>query len=328
VSSAARTALGSEGRAVVVSSRPGLTGEAMDHQLSWLTLEGPTRSSIEGVVAEIERADLELRVARLRSRIEQLGPGTVEYRTTSSRTKHSLELSLRSLAFDLRPITTMSVAAPGADGEHGRRARTRVSCEAVLRTHGPYGQIPRLFAAARAIGMHAEVDEAVVRALVGAFERETDPSSVALVDLQPSLLEVCADPRILRLAPRLVLLIDEQTLRRHELNRIRALRERGFGLALTGFGAGPLPLDGLVGLRPELVILHPSLIEMLGEWQDAIELVDELVELVTHAGGSAFARGVWNRAIASALGARGCGVFVTAPLNPLQSSPRWPASAS
>ncbi|WP_432540615.1 diguanylate cyclase domain-containing protein [Kineococcus sp. SYSU DK002] len=147
-----------------------------------------------------------------------------------------------------------------------------VAYEALVR--GPQGPLHRpddLFAAARAAGCLAELDQACrAAAFAGAVEHAVVAPLTLFVNVEPEVLDSAPLSRLLALAEgapgglRVVVEITERALaaRPAELLRtVARIREIGWGVALDDVGADAMSLAFMPLLRPDVVKLDLRLVQ-------------------------------------------------------------------
>jgi diguanylate cyclase (GGDEF)-like protein/PAS domain S-box-containing protein len=191
-----------------------------------------------------------------------------------------------------------------------------VAYEALARgPEGPLGSPVALFAAARAAGRLAELDEACRRsAMRCAVEQRLAPPLTVFVNVEPEALEGASSgplPDIAVDAPAgldIVLEITERALaaRPAELLRtVERVRDLGWGVALDDVGADVASLAFMPLLRPDVVKLDLSLVQ--GRPSPAVaEIMNAVNAYAEHTGAVVLAEGIETEAhlvAARALGA-------------------------
>jgi len=192
-----------------------------------------------------------------------------------------------------------------------------VAYEALAR--GPQGPLERpdeLFAAARAAGCLAELDEACrLAALRGGREQGLLAPLTLFVNVEPEVLDSAPLEDLLQIATdtdrelRVVLEITERALaaRPAELLRtVERVRELGWGVALDDVGAESLSLAFMPLLRPDVVKLDLSLVQQR-PGPAVAEIVNAVNAYAERSGALVLAEGIENEehlALARALGAR------------------------
>ncbi|WP_432512425.1 diguanylate cyclase domain-containing protein [Kineococcus sp. SYSU DK001] len=205
-----------------------------------------------------------------------------------------------------------------------------VAYEALVR--GPQGPLQRpddLFAAARAAGCLAELDQACrAAAFAGAVEHAVVSPLTLFVNVEPEVLDSAPLSRLLALAEgapgrlRVVVEITERALatRPAELLRtVARIREIGWGIALDDVGADAMSLAFMPLLRPDVVKLDLRLVQ--GRPGAAVAQIMNAVNAYAQSSGAVvLAEGIEDEAhlrTARALGAQlGQGWFFGRPAAP------------
>lgn len=215
--------------------------------------------------------------------------------------EQSLDEALGKLRLWFQPIVTRG---PGG---------TRVLAhEALVRTSGAtLAQPAELFAAARALGQLEALSLAVRRRLAAAAEAhpgETFFFNVNVEELADDSLLSAGDV-LSPWASRIVVEVTERepvAAVRDYPHRIRALRRRGFRIAVDDLGAGYSSLESLVVVEPEFVKLDRSIVSGLDRDPRRRAIVQSIVRLSGELGIETIAEGVESAAEADVLSALGC----------------------
>lgn len=188
--------------------------------------------------------------------------------------------------------------------------------EVLLRTGDPVLRDPEhLFAAAERLGRRGDLDRFVQDGAADAALRVL-PEQLVFLNLLPlSLLDDgLLDPArpLLAQAGRIVLEVTERSsldgipaLR----DRVDALRERGYRIAIDDIGAGYAGLSSFVALQPEFVKLDISLVRDVDTAPLKRRLIDSLINVSHDLGVEVIAEGVESAAEHETLHELGCDLF-------------------
>ena len=215
--------------------------------------------------------------------------------------ERTLSEALEGLSLWYQPIVTLSAGG------------TRVLAhEALVRTsNATLAEPAELFAAARAVGQLEVLSLAVRRCLAARAEAGPDATfffNVNAEELADESLFSAGDV-LSPWASRIVVEITERELVssiRDFHHRIRALRRRGFRIAVDDLGAGYSSLESLVLIEPEFVKLDRSIIAGIDRDPRRRAIVQSIVGLARELGIEMIAEGVENAAECGVLADLGC----------------------
>ena len=164
--------------------------------------------------------------------------------------------------------------------------RTVLAYEALARTDEPTLRSPAdLFDAAERLGQTRDLGRAI-RASVAALIPEAPEASPVFVNLHPTDLEdpelLSKDSPLARFAPRVVLEITERAAL-EQVNglreRVSALRQLGYQIAIDDLGAGYAGLSSLAAIEPDVVKADMSLVRGIEESAVKKKLLGAIVTL-------------------------------------------------
>ncbi len=193
-------------------------------------------------------------------------------------------------------------------------ARGRVfGYEALMRSEDPVLRSPLdLLAAAEQLGRTVELDHHVLQ-LVARCASEAPPDALLFVNLHPATI---VDPflyndenALIPIAPRIVLELTERSSIESFPNveeKIAALRELGFRLAVDDLGTGYSGLTCLVRFKPEFVKYDRELVDGIHASNTRTKLVSTLEQLCREIGIRTIAEGIEHAVDRDALVALGC----------------------
>jgi EAL domain-containing protein (putative c-di-GMP-specific phosphodiesterase class I) len=168
---------------------------------------------------------------------------------------------------------------------------------------------------------------AAVRAKIARLMADDALPGHAFVNLHPYDLldEALLDPAapLARFAPRVVFEVTERaSLERvnHVAERVKALRQLGFRIALDDIGAGYAGLTSFAALSPDFVKLDRSLVHGISRHEIKQRLVSSLADVCRDLGVVLLAEGVETVAERDCVALAGCellqGFLVGAPVRP------------
>lgn len=215
-------------------------------------------------------------------------------------TRDVLDAAMGSIHMAYQPIFSISTGAV-------------IAHEALMRSGDPRMPTPlHLLDAAAATGRLHHLDRRV-RALVARDIADAVGEPTVFVNLSPESLDdpalYATDEPLLEIASRVVIEVteraavgDSESTRR----RIRALRDRGFRIALDDLGAGYAGLTSFASLKPDIVKFDLELVRDVHRSHTRTRLLASMIELCHELDITALAEGIETPAELDALTSLGC----------------------